>query len=65
MEIVLACPEHLEEGVMLFDQYRVFYNQSSDLEAARNFLQERFQTNDLKIFIARNNVLRHRDCPIP
>jgi GNAT superfamily N-acetyltransferase len=55
MEIVLARAEHFEEVVVLFDQYRVFYNQSSDLEAARNFLQERFQTNDSKIFIARRD----------
>lgn len=55
MEIVLACSEHFEEVVLLFDQYRVFYNQSSDLEAVRNFLQERFQTNDSKIFIARKD----------
>jgi GNAT superfamily N-acetyltransferase len=52
MEIVLARPEHFEEVVVLFDQYRVFYNQSSDLESARKFLQERFQSNDSKIFIA-------------
>jgi ribosomal protein S18 acetylase RimI-like enzyme len=55
MEVVLACPEHLEEVVVLFNQYRVFYKQSSDPEAARNFLQERFQTNDSKIFVARKN----------
>ncbi|NJL43538.1 MAG: GNAT family N-acetyltransferase [Pseudanabaena sp. SU_2_4] len=55
MEIVLADTEHLEEVVVLFDLYRVFYNQSSSLEAARHFLQERFQTNDSTIFIAREH----------
>ena len=55
MEVVLAGAEHLEEVVVLFDLYRVFYNQSSSLEAARHFLQARFQTNDSTIFIAREN----------
>ena len=59
MEIILANPKHLEEVAMLFDKYRIFYNQSSDIEAARNFLQERFQANDSKIFMARQD-----DCGI-
>jgi hypothetical protein len=33
MEVVLAHPKHLEEVVVLFGQYRVFYKQSSDLKA--------------------------------
>jgi ribosomal protein S18 acetylase RimI-like enzyme len=52
MEVVLARLEDLEEIAQLFDQYRVFYKQSSDLEAARNFLQERFQKGDSTIFVA-------------
>lgn len=55
MEIILARAEHLEEMVMLFDHYRVFYKQPSDLKAARHFLQERLQANDSTIFIAREN----------
>ncbi len=55
MKVVLARSEYFEEVVLLFDRYRVFYKQSSDLEAARNFLQERFQTNDSTIFIAHEN----------
>ena len=43
MEIVLAKFEDLEEVSRLFDQYRVFYKKSSNIEAARTFLQERFQ----------------------
>jgi len=55
MEIVLARSEYFEEVVVLFDQYRVFYNQSSDLEAARKFIQERFRADDSKIFVARKD----------
>jgi ribosomal protein S18 acetylase RimI-like enzyme len=55
MEVVLAKMEDLEEVATLFDRYRVFYNQSSDLEAARSFLQERFHQKDSRIFVARDN----------
>ena len=55
MEVVLARFEHLEEVSKLFDQYRVFYKQPSDLEAARKFLQERFQKNDSTVFVASND----------
>lgn len=52
MEVFLAGADHLEAVAVLFDQYRVFYQQPSDLEAARKFLQERFQNNDSTIFAA-------------
>jgi GNAT superfamily N-acetyltransferase len=55
MEVVQAHFEHLEEVSKLFDQYRVFYNQPSDLESARAFMQERFQKNDSTVFAVRNN----------
>ncbi|AFY99611.1 GNAT family N-acetyltransferase [Calothrix sp. PCC 6303] len=57
MEVVLANFEHLEEVSKLFDQYRVFYKQSSDLEAAKAFLQERFQKNDSTVLVAFDNDL--------
>jgi ribosomal protein S18 acetylase RimI-like enzyme len=52
MEVFQACSEHLEEVSKLFDQYRVFYNSSSDHEAARRFLGERFEKRDSTIFVA-------------
>ena len=55
MEVVLANFEHLEELSVLFDQYRVFYKQSSNLTAATKFLQERFQNDDSTILIAIEN----------
>jgi ribosomal protein S18 acetylase RimI-like enzyme len=52
MQVTLASLKHLDEVSRLFDQYRVFYNQSSDLDAATKFLQERFQNQDSTVFIA-------------
>jgi GNAT superfamily N-acetyltransferase len=54
MKVTLAQSEDLAEVSILFDRYRVFYNQSSDLEAARSFLQQRFHQKDSTMFIARN-----------
>ena len=55
MKVFQARSEHLEEVSKLFDQYRVFYKSSSDLEAAREFLQQRFQKDESIIFVASNN----------
>jgi ribosomal protein S18 acetylase RimI-like enzyme len=55
MEVFQARFEHLEEVSKLFDQYRVFYKSSSDLEAARKFLQERFHNGDSIIFVVSDN----------
>lgn len=52
MEVFVASSEHLEEVSKLFDRYRVFYQQSSDIASARKFLQARFQKQDSTIFIA-------------
>jgi GNAT superfamily N-acetyltransferase len=57
MEVFQAHFEHLEEVSKLFDQYRVFYKQPSDSEAARAFMQERFQKKDSTVFVACNNGL--------
>ena len=54
MEVILARIEELEEVSRLFDRYRVFYNQSSDIEAARSFIQQRFHQKNSTIFIARS-----------
>jgi GNAT superfamily N-acetyltransferase len=57
MEVVLASFEHLEQVSKLFDQYRVFYKQSSNIEAAKAFLQQRFQKNDSTVLVAFDNDL--------
>jgi GNAT superfamily N-acetyltransferase len=54
MQVTLASLEDLDEVSRLFDQYRVFYNQSSDLDSATKFLQERFQNQDSTVLIARD-----------
>lgn len=57
MEVFQAHFEHLEEVSKLFDRYRVFYKQPSDLEAARAFMQERFQKSDSTVFVARDGEI--------
>jgi ribosomal protein S18 acetylase RimI-like enzyme len=52
MEVMLAHIEYLEQVSKLFDQYRTFYKQASDLEAARAFMRERFQKHDSTILVA-------------
>ena len=52
MKVIRADSDHLPQLVQLFDGYRVFYKQESDLNAARSFLQDRFLKNDSVIYIA-------------
>ncbi|RNC79785.1 MAG: N-acetyltransferase [Winogradskyella sp.] len=47
-----ATINHLNDLAPLFDGYRQFYKQSSDIEGAKGFLNERLQKNDSIIFIA-------------
>ncbi|MDC8005004.1 GNAT family N-acetyltransferase [Aureisphaera galaxeae] len=54
MKIIKATSEHLDILTTLFDGYRVFYKQDSDLKAAKNFLRERFKKEDSIIFLALN-----------
>ncbi len=52
MKITRATLHDLDKLTPLFDGYRMFYKQRSNLEAARNFLSERFKKNDSIIFLA-------------
>ncbi len=52
MKVILANVEYLEEVANLFDRYRSFYQQPTDLQAARTFIGERFQQGDSKILVA-------------
>ncbi len=54
MKIFQVRSEHLDELSKLFDQYRVFYKSSSDLESAKKFLQDRFKKEDSIIFVVSN-----------
>jgi GNAT superfamily N-acetyltransferase len=52
LDIVRATIDDLELIVPLFDGYRQFYKQASDLEGARRFLQAHFEQNTSVIFLA-------------
>jgi ribosomal protein S18 acetylase RimI-like enzyme len=52
LEVVTASFDHLPELAKLFDAYRVFYGQPSDVEAARAFLYERFTLGESIVFMA-------------
>ena len=55
MTIRKAKIEDLLQLASLFNAYRVFYKQTSDIEAAKNFLTSRFKQKDSQIFVAISN----------
>ena len=46
-----ASIEKIDELIHLFDAYRVFYGQKSNLETAKSFIQDRFE-DDSVILVA-------------
>jgi ribosomal protein S18 acetylase RimI-like enzyme len=52
MRVRAATQEDLPELSRLFDAYRVFYRQASDLAAAERFLRERFARRDSELLVA-------------
>jgi GNAT superfamily N-acetyltransferase len=50
--IISARPEHVDLVAPLFDLYRQFYRESSDLEGARQFLRQRLDRKESVIFLA-------------
>lgn len=52
MSIVKATLADLESVTELFDLYRIFYKQESNIDGAREFIQERLAKEDSVIFIA-------------
>src|SRR5689334_19875102 len=52
--ITEAAERDLDEVATLFDAYRVFYRQTSDVSAARAFLTERFKRRDSVLLLARH-----------
>jgi GNAT superfamily N-acetyltransferase len=52
IRIIQASKENLDEIVPLFDQYRLFYKQDSNLPGAKVFLTDRFNKNESVIFLA-------------
>jgi GNAT superfamily N-acetyltransferase len=60
MKLVRVGLEELEQVVPLFDAYRQFYGQPSDLVAARAFLRARIAREESVIFLARDEDGRAR-----
>ena len=55
MKIRKAGIEDLKKVSVLFDQYRIFYRNSSDVAGAEIFLKERLQKNESVIYVAAVN----------
>lgn len=53
MKIIRTSRRHLDQLAPLFDGYRLFYEQKSDLAAARNFLEERLKLGESVLFMAK------------
>lgn len=54
MEIYQAAIEDLEGVSNLFNLYRLFYQQTSDLEGANAYIKERLENKDSVIFVVKN-----------
>ncbi|MGS0524034.1 N-acetyltransferase family protein [Zobellia nedashkovskayae] len=52
MNIIQANLSHVQLLAPMFDQYRVFYKQISDISAATSFLEERLSKSESIVFIA-------------
>lgn len=55
MEIRQANINHLEAVAQLFNQYRIFYDMPSALEACKDFIEKRIRKDESVIFIAIND----------
>jgi ribosomal protein S18 acetylase RimI-like enzyme len=55
MQITYAKSNDTQKLAILFDQYRIFYSQKTDLERAADFLNSRFKNKDSVILIAQSN----------
>ncbi|WP_295671811.1 GNAT family N-acetyltransferase [uncultured Mucilaginibacter sp.] len=52
MQIKRITPSEYQLVAGLFDQYRVFYKQPSDIRLAENFIKERLENKESVIFLA-------------
>jgi len=55
MEIFQATIKQLDNVAFLFDQYRIFYQQESDLEKGKEFVKARLTNQESVIFMATEN----------
>jgi len=52
MNIYQATPKDMEGVANLFNQYRIFYEKSTDMDGASSFISERLEHGDSTIFVA-------------
>lgn len=52
MEVITATTEHAKAVAVLFDAYRVYYDQAPDLSGAEEFIGERLSRRESVIFVA-------------
>ena len=57
MEIYQATIEDLEGVSNLFNLYRVFYQQTSDLEGATAYIKERLENEDSVIYVVKKKKI--------
>ncbi|XLS30874.1 GNAT family N-acetyltransferase [Flavobacteriaceae bacterium M23B6Z8] len=55
LQIVEVTEVELDELAPLFNQYRIFYEQRSDLRACKEFLLDRIRKSESTLFLARNS----------
>lgn len=55
MKIYQATIEDLEGVSYLFNAYRMFYEQTSDLEGAKKYIKERMENDESIIFVVKDN----------
>lgn len=55
MNIEKATLSDLDDVSVLFNKYRIFYGQPSDLEGAKAFIKERMEQKESTIFLAKSN----------
>lgn len=56
MEIIQANLTHLDAVADLFNQYRIFYEQQTAIEACKDYIQKRISNEESVIFIAFNDA---------
>lgn len=54
MKISLAESKDIPQLAKLFDQYRIFYEQTPDIDKATSFIKQRIENQDSVIFIAKD-----------
>ncbi|WP_350288247.1 GNAT family N-acetyltransferase [uncultured Croceitalea sp.] len=57
MKVIRASKEHIPLITPLFDAYRVFYEQASDNEGAKSFLEKRLEFNESVVFLAMDGYI--------